>query len=141
MGTMHWEFPVTGGNFSSAGEAASKIKNILKKLGIAYEVIRRVSIASYEAEMNITSYADEGKLLLEIDPLEISITASDKGPGIPDIAKAMLEGFSTATPAIREMGFGAGMGLPNIQRVADWMVVNSTVGKGTETKFKIFLNT
>lgn len=138
---MHWEFPVTGGNFSSAGEAASKIKNILKKLGIAYEVIRRVSIASYEAEMNITSYADEGKLLLEIDPLEISITASDKGPGIPDIAKAMLEGFSTATPAIREMGFGAGMGLPNIQRVADWMVVNSTVGKGTETKFKIFLNT
>ncbi len=141
MGTMHWEFPVTGGNFSSAGEAASKIKNILKKLGIAYEVIRRVSIASYEAEMNITSYADEGKLLLEIDPLEISITASDKGPGIPDIAKAMLEGFSTATPAIREMGFGAGMGLPNIQRVADWMVINSTVGKGTETKFKIFLNT
>ena len=138
---MHWEFPVTGGNFSSAGEAASKIKNILKKLGIAYEVIRRVSIASYEAEMNITSYADEGKLLLEIDPLEISITASDKGPGIPDIAKAMQEGFSTATPAIREMGFGAGMGLPNIQRVADWMVVNSTVGKGTETKFKIFLNT
>ena len=138
---MHWEFPVTGGNFSSAGEAASKIKNILKKLGIAYEVIRRVSIASYEAEMNITSYADEGKLLLEIDPLEISITASDKGPGIPDIAKAMLEGFSTATPAIREMGFGAGMGLPNIQRVADWMVINSTVGKGTETKFKIFLNT
>lgn len=141
MGTMHWEFPVTGGNFSSAGEAAGKIKNILKKLGIAYEVIRRVSIASYEAEMNITSYADEGKLLLEIDPLEISITASDKGPGIPDIAKAMLEGFSTATPAIREMGFGAGMGLPNIQRVADWMVINSTVGKGTETKFKIFLNT
>ncbi|MCX5832273.1 MAG: ATP-binding protein [Deltaproteobacteria bacterium] len=138
---MHWEFPVTGGNFSSAGEAAGKIKNILKKLGIAYEVIRRVSIASYEAEMNITSYADEGKLLLEIDPLEISITASDKGPGIPDIAKAMLEGFSTATPAIREMGFGAGMGLPNIQRVADWMVINSTVGKGTETKFKIFLNT
>jgi serine/threonine-protein kinase RsbT len=141
MGTMHWEFPVTGGNFSSAGEAASKIKNILKKLGIAYEVIRRVSIASYEAEMNITSYADEGELLLEIDPLEISITASDRGPGIPDIAKAMQEGFSTATPAIREMGFGAGMGLPNIQRVTDWMVINSTVGKGTETKFKIFLNT
>jgi serine/threonine-protein kinase RsbT len=139
MGTMHWEFPVTGGNFSGAGEAASKIKNILKKLGIAYEVIKRVSIASYEAEMNITAYADEGKLLVDIDPLVIQITAADKGPGIPDIDKAMQEGFSTATPAIREMGFGAGMGLPNIERATDWMVIDSTVGKGTEIKFKIFL--
>jgi serine/threonine-protein kinase RsbT len=141
MGTMHWEFTVTGGNFNGAGEAASKIKNILKKLGISYEVIRRVSIASYEAEMNITAYADEGKLFVDIDPLEINIRASDVGPGIPDIDKAMQEGFSTATPAIREMGFGAGMGLPNIQRATDWMMIDSTVGKGTEIKFKIFLKT
>jgi serine/threonine-protein kinase RsbT len=141
MATMHWEFSVTGGNFSGAGEAASKIKNILKKLGIPYEVIKKVSIASYEAEMNITAYADEGKMLVEIDPSEITITARDKGPGIPDIEKAMQEGFSTATPAIREMGFGAGMGLPNIKKATDWMEIESTVGRGTELKFKILLKT
>lgn len=139
METMHWEFPVTGGNFSGAGAAASKIKNILKRLGIAYEVIRRVSIASYEAEINITAYADEGTLLVDIDPKEITITAADRGPGIPDIDRAMQEGFSTATPAIRELGFGAGMGLPNIQRATDWMTIDSTVGKGTVLTFKIFL--
>lgn len=139
METMHWEFPVTGGNFSGAGEAASKIKNILKTLGIAHEVIRRVSIASYEAEINITAYADEGELRLTIDPREITITASDRGPGIPDIEAAMQEGFSTATPAIRELGFGAGMGLPNIKRATDWMVIESTVGKGSEIRFKIYL--
>lgn len=136
---MHWEFPITGGNFSGAGEAASKIKNILKRLGIAYEVIRRVSIASYEAEINITAYADQGMLLVDIDPKEITITAADRGPGIPDIDRAMQEGFSTATPAIRELGFGAGMGLPNIQRATDWMTIDSTVGKGTVLTFKIFL--
>jgi anti-sigma regulatory factor (Ser/Thr protein kinase) len=139
METMHWEFPITGGNFSGAGEAASKIKNILKRLGIAYEVIRRVSIASYEAEINITAYADQGMLLVDIDPKEITITAADRGPGIPDIDRAMQEGFSTATPAIRELGFGAGMGLPNIQRATDWMTIDSTVGKGTVLTFKIFL--
>ncbi|MFH2076906.1 MAG: ATP-binding protein [Pseudomonadota bacterium] len=139
METMHWEFPDTGGNYSGAGAAASKIKNILKRLGIAYEVIRRVSIASYEAEINITAYADEGTLLVDIDPKEITITAADRGPGIPDIDRAMQEGFSTATPAIRELGFGAGMGLPNIQRATDWMTIDSTVGKGTVLTFKIFL--
>lgn len=136
---FHVEFPVTGGNFSGAGEAASKIKNILKKLGIQYEIIKRVAIASYEAEMNIVAYAEKGKLLVDIEPEEIQITASDTGPGIPDIDKAMQEGFSTATPAIREMGFGAGMGLPNIKRAVDLMEIKSTIGEGTELKFRIFL--
>lgn len=139
MEKMHWEFPVTGGNFGAAGEAASKIKNILKRLGIAHEVIRRVSIASYEAEINITAYADEGTLRLTVDPQEIGVTAADRGPGIPDIEAAMQEGFSTATPAIRELGFGAGMGLPNIKRATDWMAIESAVGVGTEIRFKIYL--
>ena len=108
---MHLEFPVQGGNFSGAGGASSRIKNVLKQLGIQYDTIRRVAIASYESEINIVAYATKGKLLVEIEPGEIAITAADIGPGIPDIEKALQEGYSTATPLIREMGFGAGLGL------------------------------
>jgi serine/threonine-protein kinase RsbT len=134
------EFPVQGGSFAGAGDAASKIKNILKQLGIPFDIIRRVAIASYEAEINIVAYAREGKLYVDILPGEIRFTARDSGPGIPDIEKAMQEGFSTATSTLREMGFGAGMGLPNIKRAADWMQLTSEIDVGTELKFKIFFN-
>lgn len=136
---MHLEYPVQGGDFSSAGGASSRIKNVLKRLGVEYETIKRVAIASYESEMNIVAYAATGKLLVDIVPGEINITAADIGPGIPDIEQALQEGFSTATPLIREMGFGAGLGLPNMKKAADEMVVESTVGIGTTVKMKFRL--
>ena len=129
---MHIEFPVQGGNFSGAGGASSRIKNVLKRLGIQYDTMKRVAIASYESEMNIVAYATHGKLLVDIEPGGIVITAVDVGPGIPDIEKALEEGYSTATPLIREMGFGAGLGLPNMKRAADDMVIESVVGEGTK---------
>lgn len=129
---MRVEHPVLGGNFSSGGEAASRIKNVLKKLGIPYEVIKRVTIASYEAEMNIIAYAQKGMLTADIEPQQLTIMAVDVGPGIPDIEKALEEGFSTAPPYIREMGFGAGMGLSNMRKAADLMVIESVVGQGTK---------
>ena len=137
---MHLEYPVQGGNFGSAGGAASRIKNVLKQLGIQYDTIKRVAIASYESEMNIVAYATKGKLLVDIEPGEINITAIDVGPGIPDIEMALQEGYSTATPLIREMGFGAGLGLPNIKKAADEMVIESVVGEGTTVKMKFRLS-
>jgi serine/threonine-protein kinase RsbT len=136
---MHLEFPVQGGNFSGGGGASSRIKNVLKQLGIQYDTIKRVAIASYESEMNIVAYATKGKLLVDIEPGEIAITAVDIGPGIPDIEKALQEGYSTATPLIREMGFGAGLGLPNMKKAADEMVIESSVGEGTTVKMKFRL--
>jgi len=136
---IHMEFPVKGGNFSEAGEAASKIKGVLKQIGVPYEVIRRVAIASYEAEMNIVAHAIDGNIYADIDPEEISVTARDRGPGIPDIEQAMVEGFSTASAKIREMGFGAGMGLPNIKKAVDWMNIESKTGESTTLQFKISL--
>jgi serine/threonine-protein kinase RsbT len=137
---MHLEYPVQGGNFSGAGEASSRIKNVLKKLGIPYDTIKRVAIASYESEMNIVAYATKGKLLVDIEPGELNITATDIGPGIPDIEKALQEGYSTATPLIREMGFGAGMGLPNMKKAADTMSIESAVGEGTTVRMKFWLS-
>ncbi len=133
------EFFVQGGNFSEAGEASSKIKNILKQLGVEYEIIRRAAIASYETEMNIVAHAEDGTLLIEIGPDELRVTAKDRGPGIPDIDLAMQEGYSTASAKIREMGFGAGMGLPNIKRAVDWLKVGSTPGESTTVEFGIKL--
>ena len=136
---IHIEFPIQGGNFSGAGGASSRIKNVLKQLGIQYDMIKRVAIASYESEMNIVAYATKGKLLVDIEPGEIAITAVDIGPGIPDIEKALQEGYSTATPLIREMGFGAGLGLPNMKKAADEMVIESVVEEGTTVKMKFRL--
>ena len=137
---MHFEYPVQGGNFGGAGGASSSIKNVLKQLGIQYDTIKRVAIASYESEMNIVAYATKGKLLVNIEPGEISITATDIGPGIPDIEKALQEGYSTATPFIREMGFGAGLGLSNMKKAADEMVIESVVGEGTAVTMKFRLS-
>lgn len=124
-------YSVMGGNFVAAGEVAGKIKAVLKECGIDPALARRIAIAVFEAEMNIIAYADEGTIEFTIAADEIFFRAVDRGRGIEDIEKAMEEGYSTAPPAVREMGFGAGIGLPNIKKNADWMKLESSPGVGT----------
>lgn len=124
-------FEITSGNFSNAGKTSTSIKEILQEIGIDPSVIIRASIASYEAEMNIVMYAQRGSVTLNITPQKLHIKLEDEGPGIEDIERAMQEGFSTATHEMREMGFGAGLGLPNIKRNADRFEISSIPGKGT----------
>lgn len=124
-------FEIQGGNFSRAGRVSTTIKEILQEVGIDPGIIRRAAIASYEAEMNVVMYAQKADLTLKLTPDEITIRIEDQGPGIENIDQAMQEGFSTATDKMREMGFGAGMGLPNINRNADNFWIGSIRGKGT----------
>ncbi len=124
-------YRVAAQDFSRAGEASSGLKKTLTRLGIHPQVIRRVAVATYEAEINIVIYTDGGEIVAEVRRDRIKIEALDKGPGIPDIEQAMQPGFSTAPEWVREMGFGAGMGLPNIKGCADRMDLKSTVGVGT----------
>ncbi len=133
-------FVLEGRNFPSAGKASTTIKSILQQLGIDGGIIRRVAIATYEAEMNVVMYAERAVMTMEVTPEGIRIVVEDAGPGIPDINLAMKEGYSTATPEMREMGFGAGMGLPNIRRNADELSIRSTIGVGTTVEFTISLN-
>jgi serine/threonine-protein kinase RsbT len=124
-------YDVAGSDFTNAGRASTGIKETLKHMGLPSALIRRVAIAAYEAEMNMVMYARRGTMTLRVTPAEVVIAARDDGPGIPDIGLAMREGYSTATPEMRELGFGAGMGLPNIRRNTDDLVVSSDVGRGT----------
>jgi anti-sigma regulatory factor (Ser/Thr protein kinase) len=133
-------FEIQGGDFFEAGRASTQIKTILSELGISPGIVRRVAIAAYEAEMNVVMYAEKGTLNLEVTPGAIRITVKDQGCGIPDIELAMREGYSTATPEMREMGFGAGMGLPNIKKNSDLMKIESTVGVGTHLEITVFIN-
>lgn len=128
---MTMEIPVEGNNFPAAGEAAGKIKKTLLRLGIDSQLIRRVAIATYEAEMNIVIHSDYGKIVLQVDEEEIRVRAEDRGNGIPDLELAMRKGYSTASEEVREMGFGAGMGLPNIKKCADRLEIKTEVNKGT----------
>jgi len=134
------EFPVKGGDFAKAGTVACQIKDLLKELGIDPQTVRRAAIASYEAEMNVIMYAYEGRMKLAVKPGEVRITVDDKGPGIPDVGLAMTEGYSTATAEMRELGFGAGMGLPNIKKNADRFHIDSRVGRGTRLEITIHTN-
>ena len=129
-------YDVTGRDFVNAGRVSTSIKDTLKRLGVSPAIVRRVAIASYEAEMNVVMYATRAKMSLKVSPKRVTVEVDDEGPGIEDIALAMQEGYSTATPEMREMGFGAGMGLPNIKRNADEFVITSEVGHGT----KLFIN-
>lgn len=131
--------PVAGRDFLKAGEAASRVKKALQALGLSPAVVRRSSICAYEAEMNIIIHAYEGSLSLKVTPEAVTLLAEDTGPGIPDIDLAMQEGYSTAPDEVREMGFGAGMGLPNIKKCADELTISSTVGEGTRVKIVINL--
>jgi len=130
-------FNIEGGNFNSAGSVSTNIKSILKKLGIPGDIVRKAAIVSYEAEINVVSYAKKGTVTLLVNPGTVNIEVKDEGPGIPNIELAMQEGYSTADQRIREMGFGAGMGLCNIKNYSDLFHLESEVGKGTYLKMTI----
>lgn len=134
---LTFQYNIEGGNMTRAGEASSGLKRTLSRLGIKPSVSRRAVIASYEAEMNAIIYAHKGVMTAKVEPKSINIIVQDSGPGIPDIKKAMEPGFSTAPDWVREMGFGAGMGLENIRRNSDTMSLESTVGKGTRLEITI----
>lgn len=133
------QYEISGQDFKRAGTASSGLKTTLRRLGIETEIVRRVAIASYEAEMNIVIYTDGGTIATEVRPDQVKLEAIDTGPGIPDIEAAMQPGFSTAPEWVRELGFGAGMGLNNIQRCADVMDLQSEVGKGTHLTTTFYL--
>ena len=122
---------VAAGDFTEAGEASSAIKRQLKQLGINAGIVRRVAVGAYEAEINLVIHSMGGEMILDISDTQIRLTVKDVGPGIPSIEKAMTEGYSTASDDVRDMGFGAGMGLPNMKRNADEFSIESTVGVGT----------
>ena len=128
---LYYHFDVDGENFASAGEASVQVKRLLRQMGFSPDLIRRISIAMYEGEINMVIHANGGDADVYMDPERIRVVLKDHGPGIKDIALAMQEGYSTAPDNIRSLGFGAGMGLPNMKRYSDEMTVESTVGVGT----------
>ena len=136
---MQFEYIIEGGNFSKAGTASSLFKKVLKQLNVDPKLIKRTVVALYEAEVNIVAHAYNGIIKIDIDTERIYINLTDKGPGIPDIELAMQKGYSTATPEVREMGFGAGMGLSNIKANADSLRIQSEVGKGTTVEIEFLL--
>ena len=135
--TLKLHYDVEGNDFTSAGEASGDVKRMLKTLGIDPDVIRKVSIAMYEGEINMVIHANGGVADVEISPKEVRITLSDTGPGIPDVGLAMQEGFSTAPDNIRSLGFGAGMGLPNMKKYTEDMKIETEVGKGTTIVMRV----
>lgn len=124
-------YPIEAGNFTTAGEASATIKRTIKLLGVDVSILRRVSVASYEVELNLVIHSLGGTLSLEVDEHAVRIISEDQGPGIPDVEQAMREGYSTASEDVRSLGFGAGMGLPNMKRNADTFEIVSTPGVGT----------
>ncbi len=136
---IRFHFDVDGENFSSAGEASVAVKKKLRQLGFPPDVIRKVSIAMYEGEINMVIHANGGSADVEVTEDAIIITLTDTGPGIPDVALAMQEGYSTARDNIRALGFGAGMGLPNMKKYTDSMDIDTTVGVGTKITMKVNL--
>jgi len=134
---MHLEYQVYEADFVNAGAASSAIKKTLKQLNVNPQIVKRVVVALYEAEVNAIAHAYGGTIYADIEPDKIVLKVEDKGPGIPDIAWAMQEGNSTASPEVRNMGFGAGMGLPNIQKNVDKLNVQSTVGVGTTVEMEV----
>jgi len=133
-------FEVRGRDFEKAGEASTEIKSLLKELEIDPDVIRRTVVVAFEAEMNVVMYADQGTVSFVVTDDDIGIRVADRGPGIPDLELALQEGWSTATDEMREMGFGFGMGLPNIRRNSDSFTVESHVGEGTVISSRINLD-
>ena len=131
MDKVNFHFDIDGDNFTSAGEASVRIKKLLREMGFTPEVIRRVSVAMYEGEINMVIHANGGTADVDVFCDRIEIILADRGPGISNIELAMQEGYSTAPDNIRSLGFGAGMGLPNMKRYTDEMKIESEVGKGT----------
>lgn len=136
---LNFHFDVNGEDFTCAGQASVQVKKNLRQLGLSPEIIRRVSIAMYEGEINMVIHAGGGTADVNVTEDCIEIILSDKGPGIKDINQAMQEGFSTATDSIRSLGFGAGMGLPNMKRYTDYMSIDSAVGEGTDITMRVYI--
>jgi anti-sigma regulatory factor (Ser/Thr protein kinase)/predicted transcriptional regulator len=132
------EYRVTGKDFKRAGEGASRLKKSLGRLGIRSDIVRRLAIASYEAEMNLVIFTDGGKITACVRPSNVVVDVEDSGPGIPDVEQAMQPGYSTATDWVRELGFGAGMGLPNIKNMSDEFDIDSELGRGTHLRLLFF---
>jgi len=137
---FHKLFHIEGGDFTNAGLISDQVKKILRESGFPKKVIRRTSIATFEAEMNVICYANRGDLSLFITPNFLKVVVDDEGHGIPDVNLAMSEGYSTANEKIREWGFGAGMGLPNIRKNTDEMILTSKFRQGTHLEFVIYLD-
>ena len=135
---MHYTFDIERGNFTDAGQASSSVKRTLKHLGVAPASIKRTVVALFEAEINAIAHAYGGTINVDIDEQKIVMVVADKGPGIPNLDLAMQEGWSTASPEVREMGYGAGMGLPNIKKNTDDLKIESTVGVGTTVTMTVF---
>ena len=137
---LSFRFDVDGDDFTCAGQASVQVKKNLRRLGLPPELIRRVSIAMYEGEINMVIHAGGGVAEVRVEPDAIEIILEDHGPGIADIEQAMQAGFSTAPDSIRSLGFGAGMGLPNMKRYTDHMQIESTVGVGTRITMRVNLD-
>ncbi len=137
---IHLHYEVSGEDFTRAGEASGAVKKRLKSLGYNPDAIRRTAIAMYEAEINMVIHADGGYCDVDIYPDRIEFLLADHGPGIPDVEKAMQEGYSTAPDNVRSLGFGAGMGLPNIKKYSDEMRIETTIGVGTNLYLTIRVN-
>lgn len=135
---LHYE--VAANDFTVAGEASGAVKKVLRQLGFSADVIRRVAVAMYECEINMVIHAEGGFIDVEITPEKICMVHTDRGPGIRNIEKAMQEGYSTANDKVRELGFGAGMGLPNMKRYTDELDITTELGKGTVVKMTVFVN-
>ena len=139
MGDLKLTDQVDGGDLLQAGEASSQMKMALKKLDLPPEVIRKASICMYEGEINMVIHADGGHVEVTVGMDAITIRLVDQGPGIPDVDKAMEEGFTTAGDRVRDLGFGAGMGLPNMKKYSDEMTIDTTVGVGTTVTMRIHI--
>ncbi len=137
--SLVFHFDVDGENFTSAGQASTQVKKNLRQLGLSPAIIRRVSIAMYEGEINMVIHANGGTADVIVTEDHIEIVLKDSGPGIPNVEQAMQEGFSTATDSIRSLGFGAGMGLPNMKRYTDSMEIDTVVGEGTTITMRVNL--
>ena len=137
---MHYNFIIEQGNFTDAGHASASVKRTLKQLDVNPASIKRIVVALYEAEINAVAHAYGGKIDVDIDPEKIVMVVADEGPGIPNIDLAMTEGYSTASPKVREMGFGAGMGLPNIKKNTDDLKIETEIGVGTTLTMTVYLN-
>lgn len=135
--TMHLHYDVPGDDFTLAGAASGQVKKVLKQLGFSPDVIRRVTIAMYEGEINMVIHAGGGAADVTITPHKIQIVLADHGPGIPDVPLAMQEGYSTAPDNVRSLGFGAGMGLPNMKKYSDSLDIQTKVGGGTNVKITV----
>jgi serine/threonine-protein kinase RsbT len=133
------ELFIQGNDFANAGMVSTKVKSILKKIGFDPKLVRRVAIATYEGEMNVVMHAVRAKVNLSVTPRLIQVVIEDEGKGIPDVEQAMQEGFTTATEEMRAMGFGSGMGLPNIKKNSDELKIKSEVGKGTRLQMRFFI--